>query len=107
MARRRRRKRTSLGQPAGIRRLRQYGYPKLTPQGWALTDGHGNIVARGSVIGCKKIRPGTPGAWLSSERCSYNFKFPDPSGGKWYSCRGYGEGIAASCRRMKQPPRLR
>lgn len=98
------RRRNTLGQPF-VRRLRVGGYPKLTSAGWVLQDGRGNVIARGRQIGCTKIRPGAPGHWIDSKRCTYNFKFTDPAGGKWYSCRGYGEGVAASCRRMKRPPR--
>lgn len=94
-----------LGQPVAVRRLREGGYPKKTARGWALTDGRGNILGYGHQVGCTRIRPGAPGSWISSHRCSYHFKIMDPAGGKWYSCRGYGEGIAASCRRMKRPPR--
>ncbi len=99
-----RRKRGGLGNPVGIRRLHQGGYPKRTERGWVLQDGHGNTVAKGFQRGCTKIRPGRPGAWIDSQRCTYNFKFPDAGKGKWYSCRGYGAGIAVSCRRMQKAP---
>lgn len=103
MARRRKRK-GQLGNPVGIRRLRQGGYPKRTERGWVLQDGQGKTVARGFQRGCTKIRPGQAGSWIDSKRCTYNFKFPDAGKGKWYACRGYGEGIAVSCRRMKKAP---
>lgn len=78
------------------------GYPKLfANKGWALTGGAGNVLGWGHRIGCKKIAPGAPGHWIDSQRCSYRFRVA----GKWYSCRGYGEGVAATCRQMKNPPR--
>lgn len=77
------------------------GYPKLVDGRWKLTDGHGKIVGSGRQIGCKKIRPGRPGSWIDSQRCSYHFVVD----GTPYSCRGYGEGVAVSCRRMKTTPR--
>jgi hypothetical protein len=101
------RARSHFGQPAATRPLKTYGYPKKTPMGWALTDGHGNIIGRGKLNECHKIRPGAPGSWIDSKRCSYHFKIAGAAGkAKWYSCRGYGEGIAVSCRRMKKPPRF-
>ncbi len=100
-----RRRRIRLGDPA-IRPLRSGGYPKKTAQGWKLTDGHGNIIGHGKLNNCTKIRPGAPGHWIDSQRCTYYFKIAGAFGkGKWYSCRGYGEGVAVSCRRMKSPPR--
>lgn len=98
----------AFGQPAAIRRLHQGGYPKKTADGWVLVGYKDNkevVVARGFQRGCTRIRPGAPGHWIDSKRCTYNFKFPDPAGGKWYSCRGYGEGVGVSCRRMKSAPR--
>lgn len=82
------------------------GYVKASPQGGdrkLLTDGHGNVIARGFVHRCTKVKPWQPGGWLSSERCSYHFV----DQGQWYSCRGRGDGIAASCARMKTPPEQR
>jgi hypothetical protein len=82
--------------------IRTGGYPKRMPDGrWALIDGRGKILGYGHVIGCKKIQPGAPGSWLSNERCSYRFVI----GSATYSCRGYGEGMSAGCRRMKKLPR--
>lgn len=105
----RRRRKVRLGQPVGIRRLREGGYPKHITGGGSrafdLTDGGGKVIARGFQVGCTKIRPGAPGHWVDSKRCTYNFKFPDAGKGKWYACRGYGEGVAVSCRRMKGQPR--
>lgn len=77
----------------------KYGYPKKTPQGWVLQ--HGNRTYPGEQVNCTKIRPGQPGHWIDSERCSYRFKIDK----NWYACRGYGEGIAVSCKRMKKGPR--
>jgi hypothetical protein len=99
-------KKARLGNPVAVRRLRTGGYPKKTPAGWVLQDGHGNVIAFGHQINCTKIRPGSRGSWIDSQRCSYRFKFVDVGKkGAWYSCRGYGEGIAVSCRRMKSAPR--
>lgn len=75
------------------------GYPK--DNGRVLADGHGNQIGRGRKIGCTRIRPGQPGSWISNERCSYQFIVS----GKPYSCRGYGDGVAVSCREMKKAPR--
>lgn len=78
------------------------GYVKASPQGGdrkLLTDWHGNVIARGFVNRCTKVRPGQPGAWISSERCSYHFV----DQGQWYSCRGRGDMLAASCTKMKTP----
>jgi len=77
------------------------GYPKKTPQGLALLDFKGNVIGYGHAVKCTKVRPGAPGSWISNERCSYRFKVS----GKWYSGRGYGEGMAFSGRAMKTPPR--
>lgn len=99
-----RRRKAQLGNPVGIRRLRQGGYPKRTERGWVLQDGQGKTVAKGFQRGCTKIRPGAAGHWIDSKRCTYNFKFADAGRGKWYACRGYGEGIAVSCRKMKGRP---
>ena len=74
------------------------GYPK--DGGRILADGHGNTIGRGFVVNRSRIRPNTPGSWISNERVSYNFKVD----GAWYACRGYGDGMAASCREMKRPP---
>jgi hypothetical protein len=104
MARKRRKRRVVFGSPVGIRRLRQGGYPKRTERGWVLQDGQGRTVAKGFQRGCTKIRPGAAGHWIDSKRCTYNFKFPDAGKGTWYACRGYGEGIAVSCRKMKKAP---
>lgn len=74
------------------------GYPKRTPNGLALTDFKGKVLGYGHVVNCTKIRPGAPGGWISSERCSYRFKV----GSKWYAGRGYGEGMAFTGRVMKK-----
>lgn len=82
--------------------LRISGYPKKHLGSWALADWHGKVISTdGRQIGCTKIRPGAPGSWIDSQRCSYHFIVD----GAAYSCRGYGEGIAVSCRRMKTKPR--
>lgn len=101
MARRRRRTNLGIAVPTTTG-----GYPKRTPgaqYAWALTDGHGRVMGVGGVVNCTKIRPGARGHWISNERCSYRFRIH----GQLYSCRGYGEGIAASCRIIKQPERIR
>lgn len=82
------------------------GYPKNLGNGrWALMGyKKGNkpkLIGLGMLLGCSKVRPGQRGAWISNERCSYHFKIR----GKWFSCRGRGEGMAASCRRMATKPR--
>jgi hypothetical protein len=79
------------------------GYPKHLPDGRfaKLTDGQGNVIGHGQKVGCTKIRPGARGAWISNERCTYNFKIS----GRWYACRGLGENMAASCRLMKKAPK--
>ena len=86
---------------AGVRTV---GYPKKLPDGrWGLMGYKNNkprLLGIGRVIGCTKIRPGAPGSWISGERCSYQFNIR----GKWYSCRGYGEDMAASCRVTKRRP---
>lgn len=75
------------------------GYPR--DNGKLLTDWHGKIIGRGGKQrACTRVQPGRRGAWISSERCSYYFKVDNA----WYSCRGRGDGIAASCRRLKEPP---
>lgn len=75
------------------------GYPK--DNGRVLADGHGNALSTsGHKVGCTKVKPFERGAWISSERCSYRFKVD----GRWYACRGRGDGIAASCRVMKKLP---
>lgn len=66
-----------------------------------LTDGQGKIIGRGHVVNCRRIRPGEPGSWISSEKCSYRFQI----NGNWYHGRGYGEGMSISLRRMKRAPR--
>lgn len=81
--------------------VRTGGYPKKLPDGrWELTDWHGKRIGVGFGT-CTRIRPGAPGSWFSSERCTYHFKIGD----SFYSCRGYGQIMHASCRRMKKPPR--
>jgi len=69
--------------------------------GTVLKSGSGQIFGRGRKIGCTKIRPGAPGSWISNERCSYHFRVE----GKPYSCRGYGDELAATCREMKKAPK--
>jgi hypothetical protein len=85
--------------------IRTGGYPKQLPDGrWALMGYKDNKEIQlgvGRQISCNRIAPGRPGSWISSHRCSYQFKI----GERWYSCRGYGEGMSASCRLMKRPPR--
>lgn len=86
--------------------LRVGGYPSLSTassssRARTLKDGQGRTIGHGHVVNCTKIRPGAPGSWISNERCSYQFMI----GGAAYSCRGYGEGMAASCRRMKTIPK--
>lgn len=84
--------------------IRTGGYPKkLTDGRWALMGykkGKNHLLGVGRQIGCTKIRPGTPGAWIAGQRCSYQFNIR----GRWYACRGYGEGMAASCRLTKRKP---
>ena len=83
------------------------GYPKQLPDGrWALMgykkgDRKSKFIGLGRQVSCTRVRPNAPGGWISNERCSYQFKIR----GKWYACRGLGEGMATSCRRMKQAPR--
>jgi hypothetical protein len=78
------------------------GYPAFVNGRWVLQDGYGKTVSQaGRLIGCSPLRPGMPGAWIDTKRCSYNFKV----GGTWYTMRGYGEGIAAGGRAMKKPPK--
>lgn len=96
MARRRRRTNFGIAVPTHTG-----GYPKKTPDGWALTAWDGRIVGYGTQTGCTKIRPPQRGAWISSTRCSYRFRVH----GQLYSCRGYGEGVAANCRIIKNPER--
>jgi hypothetical protein len=89
------------------RRRRGFGEAPLKIGGYVkdggrrLTDGHGNTIGTGRKTNCTRIRPGAPGSWISSERCSYQFKVGDAA----YSCRGYGDEMSASCRRMKKFPR--
>jgi hypothetical protein len=89
------RRRRGLGEAA----LKIGGYP--ADGGRRLADGHGNTIGTGRKLGCTRIKPGAPGSWISNERCSYQFKV----NGAAYSCRGYGDGMSASCRRMKTIPR--
>ncbi len=81
------------------------GYPRTQSDGRIALIGYRDnkefVQGYGRKIGCTKIRPGMPGSWISSERCSYHFKVD----GAAYSCRGYGDEVAASCRRMKTAPR--
>lgn len=72
-----------------------YGYPK--DNGKTLADFNGSVIGHGHKVNCTKIRPGARGSWISDERCSYRFKV----GGRWYACRGMGDGMSASCRAMK------
>lgn len=89
------RRRRGFGEAA----LKIGGYPK--DNGRILADGHGNTIGTGRKLGCTRIKPGAPGSWISNERCSYQFKV----NGAAYSCRGYGDGMSTSCRRMKTIPR--
>lgn len=75
-----------------------YGYPQN--DGRELADFQGKVIGRGHVLNKTRIRPGARGAWISSERVSYRFKID----GKWYGCRGMGDGISASCRVLKRQP---
>lgn len=75
------------------------GYPK--DGGRLLTDAQGRVIGTGRRINCTKIRPGAPGSWIDSQRCSYQFKVDS----KPYACRGYTDGMAVSCREMKKMPR--
>jgi len=81
--------------------LKFVGYPKHIDGRWHLTDWPGKSIGTGRQIGCKKILPGRPGHWIGTHCCSYQFMV----NGAAYSCRGYGEGIAVSCRRMKTKPK--
>lgn len=81
--------------------LREYGYPKNN--GTLLTDWHGKVIGKGRKVRCTRVLPRQPGGYLSSERCSYQFKIQ----GLWYACRGMGDGMSASCRVMKTLPRDR
>ena len=77
------------------------GYPKTMPDGRLALIGYRNnkefVVGYGRKINCTRVRPGERGAWISNERCSYQFRIH----GQLYACRGRGDGIAASCRIMK------
>lgn len=75
------------------------GYPN--DNGRKLTDFGGRVIGTGQVINSTRVKPGARGAWISNERVSYHFNVD----GRWYSCRGRGDGIVASCRAMKRPPR--
>jgi hypothetical protein len=66
----------------------------------AITDWHGKVLGYGKGK-CKKISPHERGAWISSERCSYHFEV----GGRWYSGRGRGDGVAVTLRPMKTKPK--
>ena len=85
--------------------IRTGGYPKQLKDGrWALMGYKKNkpkLIGIGRKLSCTRIRPGQSGSWISNERCSYQFKIR----GKWFACRGFGEGVAASCRRMAKAPR--
>lgn len=71
------------------------GYP--AENGRVLKDWNGKVIGHGHIVSCSKVRPGMPGAWISSERCSYHFKVD----GVWYAMRGRGDGIAAGGRAIK------
>ena len=71
------------------------GYPK--DNGRVLADGNGKAIGHGHVVKCTKVRPGARGSWISGETCSYRFKVD----GRWYACRGRGDGVSASCRAMQ------
>lgn len=101
------RRRVRLGAPGD----RVYGYteykgsgsvPTRASPGWALTDGQSNVIGTGRQVGCSRVKPGARGGWISSQRCSYNFRLRT---GEVVACRSFGEGMAASCRVMKKPPR--
>ena len=101
-------KRHKLGAPGD----RHYGYteykggdsvPSWPSGNWALTNGQGSVIGQGRQINCSRIKPGAAGHWISSTRCSYQFKLA--STGEPVACRSYGHGMAASCRVMKKAPR--
>jgi hypothetical protein len=77
--------------------------PTWASGNWALTDGQGSVIATGRQNGCSRVKPGARGSWISSHRCTYNFKLART--GEVVACRSFGEGMAASCRVMKKPPR--
>ena len=63
------------------------------------------VVGQGHRVNCTRIPPGDPGSWIDNKRCSYRFRIAGAAGKtKWYACRGYGEGIVVTCRRMKHAP---
>lgn len=72
-----------------------YGYPK--DNGKTLADWNGKPIGHGHVVRCTTVRPGARGSWISSQTCSYRFKV----NGRWFACRGRGDGVSASCRAMK------
>jgi hypothetical protein len=84
--------------------VRTGGYPKRLSDGrWGLMGykkGRPRLLGIGRKVSCTRIRPGQPGSWISNERCSYQFNIR----GRWYSCRGYGEGMATTCRLTKRRP---
>lgn len=77
--------------------------PTSASSGWTLTNGQSSVIATGRQIGCSRIKPGARGGWISSTRCSYQFKLVRT--GEFIACRSLGQGMAASCRVMKKAPR--
>lgn len=83
------------------------GYPKTVEAGRvALTDFNGKIVAKGRALRCVKVKPHERGAWISNERCSYQFYVERNGERVYYAGRGRGDGIAVTARRMKKPARF-
>ena len=76
-----------------------HGYAEHNDNRVKITDGQGNAVAHGFVKNCTAVRPGSPGAWISNQRCSYNVTRHDIV----FACRGRGEGTATSCHMMTKP----
>lgn len=102
------RRRRALGAPGdrvgGYTEYKGQGsVPTWASSGWALTDGQSNVIGTGRQNGCSRIKPGARGHWISSHRCTYNFKLA--RSGEVVACRSFGQGMAASCRVMKKPPR--
>jgi hypothetical protein len=80
------------------------GYAKHTGSSSAtITDWHGKKIGEGRIVNCTRVKPNSRGHWISSEKCSYRFEVD----GRWYSGRGYGDGMRVSLRPMKSAPRRR
>lgn len=67
------------------------------PRGDKMTDWHGNVIGRIVSKQCSRVRPGTRGSWISSERCTYTVVID----GRKYTGRGRGDGISVLLRQMK------